>query len=81
MPTVMRIGGFRFFFFSNEGDEPPHIHVERAEAYAKFWLHPDVSLAWSSRFRQRDMTRLLKLVGQHQELFLERWDEHFEGET
>lgn len=40
MPTVLIIEGFRFFFFSNEGVEPPHIHVEKADAYAKFWLQP-----------------------------------------
>lgn len=40
MPTIMRIDGYRFFFFSNEGSEPPHIHVEQAERYAKFWLNP-----------------------------------------
>jgi hypothetical protein len=51
MPTVLRIGAYRFFFFSNEGHEPPQIHVERAEAAAKFWLHPEVRLAWSVRFR------------------------------
>jgi len=46
MPTVSRIGRFRFFFFSNEGNESPHIHVEKAENYAKFWLSP-VALARS----------------------------------
>jgi len=40
MPTVLRVGGYRFFFYSNEGSEPPHIHVQKAEKYAKFWLQP-----------------------------------------
>ncbi|MFG0317901.1 MAG: DUF2442 domain-containing protein [Planctomycetota bacterium JB042] len=40
MPTVLRIGSTRFFFYSNERDEPPHVHVERAGGVAKFWLHP-----------------------------------------
>jgi hypothetical protein len=40
MPTVLLIKGYRFFFFSNEGNEPVHIHVERAECYAKFWIEP-----------------------------------------
>ena len=40
MPEVFREGGYRFFFFSLEGMEPPHIHVESAEKYAKFWLNP-----------------------------------------
>jgi hypothetical protein len=53
MPTALRLRGFRFFFFSREGTEPPHIHIERDESYAKFWLHP-VSLAeksWLSHAR------------------------------
>jgi hypothetical protein len=80
MPTILRGGGFRFFFFSNENEEPPHIHVERAEAVAKFWLQPDVELAWAIRFRGRDLTRVRKLVEEHQKYCLEKWDEHFEGE-
>ena len=78
MPTVLRKDGIRFFFFSNESDEPPHIHVEKAECYGKFWLQPDVELAWSRRFRQRDLTKIRKLLESEQEWFLEKWDEHFE---
>jgi hypothetical protein len=40
MPTVLRVGRFRFFFNSNEGQEPAHIHVKAAENDAKFWLEP-----------------------------------------
>ena len=40
MPTILRVDGHRFFFFSNESGEPPHIHVETADNYAKFWLSP-----------------------------------------
>lgn len=78
MPTVLRFEGQRFFFYSNEGDEPPHIHVEKAEAAAKFWLHPDVDLAWSKRFRGRDITELQAFIADRQEWFLEKWNEHFE---
>ena len=46
MPTVLTIGPHRFYFFSKEGQEPPHIHVETAENAAKFWLSP-VSLVWT----------------------------------
>jgi hypothetical protein len=49
VPTVARIGPYRFFFFSNEGSEPPHIHVQRDRALAKFWLRP-VALASASAF-------------------------------
>ncbi len=40
MPTVLRVDGYRFFFFSNEGNESPNIHVQQAERYAKYWLQP-----------------------------------------
>jgi len=76
MPTVLREGGFRFFFFSREGEEPPHIHVEQAERYAKFWLRP-VSLASSYGFRSNELGTLLRLVEQHQKQFEEAWHEHF----
>jgi len=61
MPTVLRQDGFRFFFFSRENEEPPHIHVEYPERYAKFWLRP-VSLASSFGFRSHELTGLMRLV-------------------
>ncbi len=42
MPTILRVDGFRFFFFSNEGFEPSHVHIESGDGYAKFWLNPVV---------------------------------------
>jgi hypothetical protein len=76
MPTILREGGFRFFFFSREGQEPPHIHVEAAERYAKFWLRP-VSLASTFGFRSQELTQLLRFVEQHQSQFEEAWNEYF----
>jgi len=64
MPTVRRIGAARFFFYSNEGTEPPHIHVEQAGALAKSWLEP-VSLASSNRLRGHELRRLERLVVEH----------------
>ena len=76
MPTVARIKGHRFFFFSNEGSEPPHIHVESGSKYAKFWLDP-VSLAMSVGYNASELTGLRKLVTEHREQFKEQWDEYF----
>ena len=76
MPTVLRIGGARFFFYSNEGEEPAHVHVEQAGAVAKFWLDP-VSLASSSRFTGRELRRLERVVNEHQQRLLEAWNEYF----
>jgi hypothetical protein len=76
MPTVLHVRGHRFFFFSNEGDEPPHIHVESAENYAKFWLNP-VSVARSVGYDARELRELRELVEEHRDLFEEKWDEYF----
>lgn len=76
MPTVLRVEAYRLFFFSLEGNEPPHIHVEKAEAYAKFWLEP-VTLARSRGFRSRDLGKVHGIIEKHRDLLLEKWDEHF----
>jgi Domain of unknown function (DUF4160) len=76
MPTVLRDGPFRFFFYSLENDEPPHIHVESGEATAKYWLDP-VEFARSRGFRARDLTRLRAKVIEHRQEFLEAWNARF----
>jgi hypothetical protein len=76
MPTVLRIGRFRFFFYSNEGDEPPHIHVEAGEDEAKFWLQP-VTLEVNYGFAGRELNEIEQHVVDHQIELLEAWDEHF----
>lgn len=70
MPTVLRVKGYRFFFFSLEGEEPPHIHVEQAERYAKLWLKP-VSIARAKGFRSSELTDILQIVQNNQLLFQE----------
>ncbi len=76
MPTVLRHGPYRFFFYSNEGLEPAHIHVERDRAHAKFWLTP-VSLARSSGFAARELRRIQLIVVEHRDLFSGSWHEYF----
>ncbi|MGH9555331.1 MAG: DUF4160 domain-containing protein [Terriglobales bacterium] len=76
MPTVLRVEGYRFFFFSNERQEPPHIHVAKAENYAKFWLDP-VSLAWNRGFRRNEVTALQESVRENRDLLLRAWNEYF----
>lgn len=76
MPTVRRIGGYRFFFYANENSEPRHIHVQKERKLAKFWLAP-VSLASSTGFAAHELTRLMRLVEQNQQKFVEAWNEFF----
>ena len=78
MPTALRTRGYRFFFFSSDWRERPHIHVEKGDNYAKFWLEP-VALARSRGFRSHELTELARLVAEHRGLFQEKWDEHFSG--
>ena len=76
MPTVLRVDGYRFFFFSNEGSEPPHIHVQNAERYAKFWLQPP-RLATNSGYNTREFGRIGDIIEEHHQLLLEAWHERF----
>jgi hypothetical protein len=76
VPTVLRIGPYRFFFYSNENNEPAHIHIQHDRAIAKFWLQP-VSYASSSGFSAKELSTILKLVEEHQNTFKEAWNEFF----
>ena len=76
-PTVHRSGPYRFFFFSNEGTEPPHIHVQRDRMLAKFWLSP-VRLASSTGFAGQELNTIREIVLEHRDRFVETWNEYFE---
>ncbi len=76
MPAVLRIGPYRFFFYSADGKEPAHIHVERDENVAKLWLEP-VRLASSGGYRSAELRSIEKLVVEHQPELLEAWNELF----
>ena len=75
MPTVLRVGRYRFVFFSNEGREPPHIHVKAAGDEAKYWLDP-VQLAANYGFNVAELNEIRGLVEEHREQLLEAWHEH-----
>jgi hypothetical protein len=64
MPTALRIGPYRFHFYSREGNEPPHVHVTRDDVEAKFWLQP-VSLAANYGFPRAELSKIEKLVEEH----------------
>ena len=78
MPALLRVGGYPFFFYSLENQEPPHIHVAHAGRYAKYWLEP-VALASNHGFRSHELTTIRQLVDQHREFFLEKWNACFGG--
>jgi hypothetical protein len=75
MPTILRIESWRFYFYSNEKGEPPHIHVQRERFFAKFWLNP-VILAGSKRFPSHELRTIHKHIEENRQFFLEAWNEH-----
>ena len=79
MPTIFRHDGFRFFFYSNEGDprEPPHVHVIQGPHGAKFWLHPEVTLAQSSGLDARTLRRIAGIVADQRGDIERAWHDHF----
>ncbi len=78
MPTVMRDGPYRFFFYSSDGDEPRHVHVERDNRIAKFWLDP-VRLQRSGGMRRSEISDIEKLIEENKMTLVEDWDEYFSG--
>ena len=76
MPTVLRAGPYRLFFYSADRDEPRHVHVERAEAKAKFWLEP-VRLEKSYGFGRAELGSIERLVAENAAALLRSWHEYF----
>jgi hypothetical protein len=79
VPTVFRRDGYRFFFFSNEGDprEPPHAHVPRGGDEAKFWLAPEVAVAESFGFNAAELNALVRIVREERARIERAWNEYF----
>ncbi|HET7842127.1 MAG TPA: DUF4160 domain-containing protein [Terriglobia bacterium] len=77
MPTILRSGPYRFFFYSADRDEPPHIHVEREAKTAKFWLDP-VRIQSSGGFARAEIAAIERLVRANAGVFLRSWNEFFE---
>lgn len=76
MPSVLRDGPYRFYFYSSDGDEPLHIHVHRDQAVAKFWLNP-VRYEYSIGFRPIEIRRIQGIIEEQLEPLIEAWDEYF----
>lgn len=76
MPTVLRQGPYRLYFFSHEPNEPPHVHIDRDASTAKVWL-ADCGLASSRGFRPNEINAILVIVSEHRGLLLEAWHDYF----
>ena len=78
MPTVFVIDGFRFFFYSNEGSGPPHIHVERGSGSAKWWLTP-VSIGWNDGLKPPEVRKARRIIGENEERLIKARHDYFNG--
>ena len=76
MPTVLRSGPYRVYFYSHEPNEPPHVHVDRDDLSAKFWLDP-IGLARNLGFSAHELGTIERMLTNHQQELLEAWNERF----
>ncbi|NEQ96158.1 MAG: DUF4160 domain-containing protein [Cyanothece sp. SIO2G6] len=77
MPTLLRVGPYRFFCYAGDHNKPPHVHVERDDNEAKFWLDP-VRLQNNQGFPSKELNRLHKLVEENKTVLLEAWYDFFD---
>jgi hypothetical protein len=76
VPTVLRIGAYRLFFYSSDRNEPRHVHVERDENIAKFWLEP-MRLQRSGGFSRTEIRSIERVIHEYHSTIVEAWNEYF----
>ena len=76
MPAILKWNGFRFYFFSNEGYEPPHIHVDKGGCSTKLWLS-SLEVEYNYGFKEKEINVILSKINEKQSDFLEAWNAHF----
>jgi hypothetical protein len=74
MPVVLRERGFKFFFYSQEGNEPPHVHVEKGDGAAKVWLAP-MRLAANEGFKKPELCAIIEIIAKHEARLMRAWNE------
>jgi Domain of unknown function (DUF4160) len=77
VPTILRVGSYRLFFYSADESEPPHVHVERDDNVAKFWMDP-VRLVRSGGFRRAELREIERVVAENEARLLEAWHGFFD---
>ena len=78
MPTILREGPYRVFFYAGDREEPPHVHVERDNRVAKFWLEP-VRLQASGGLSRPEIRRIATIVGERRAFLTESWYAYFDA--
>ncbi len=77
MPTILIVDGFRFYFYSNEQDEPAHVHVEKAGGNGKIWLKPGLKVVFLVGFSPREVKQIMVIIHHHEEELIKKWNEYF----
>jgi hypothetical protein len=78
MPTVFETNGYRFFFYSNENNEPIHIHISKGSAEAKYWVIPNLEEVYAYGFKIRERKEIKTLVKNNADKIIESWNEFFQ---
>lgn len=76
MPTVLRVGPYRFYFFGGDRPEPPHVHAQTERRAGKFWLDP-VRLAYAGKLSAKEQREAERIIRDHQQQLLEAWRDFF----
>lgn len=76
MPTVLRVGPYRFFFYASDRDEPHHVHVEREDKVAKYWLDP-IRLQSSGGFNRLELRKIRVIINENHINLMEAWNDYF----
>jgi hypothetical protein len=76
MPTVLRVGAYRFFFYAGDRNEPCHVHVERDDKVAKYWLN-EIRLQNSGGFNRFELKQIAGILEEHKNTIVEAWSEYF----
>ena len=78
MPKIYEQNGYRFFFYSAEGDEPCHVHVKKGEGDGKIWLEPELKEEYLVDFKSQEKKQISKIVQEQRDYFIRRWYEYFQ---
>lgn len=77
MPTVLKVKGYKFKFYSNENGEPAHIHITKGDGNAKIWLRPDIAEEYSYNFTIRERREIMSFVEENYDTLINKWDAYF----
>ena len=76
MPTVLRVGPYRLFFYAGDREEPVHIHIQRDDNVAKFWLEP-IRLQSSGGFRRQELNEIQRIIAENKQQLVDSWHDYF----